>query len=119
MPISIPITDLLELGGRAFLPEVVDLMIKECESDPSDHSKCAPLADWLEENGEPDLAAVFRFIAVKKLGPVKRPEGRYWCADKGMPSWMGATTYDYSDSYMDVVIQMARGMAEVRQFLSK
>lgn len=46
------------------------------------------LADWLEENGLPDLAVAFRWAAHRGLHPHRAPKGRYfaWRREPPRPS---------------------------------
>lgn len=118
MPITLTFAEAFAVGGDKLLPAEFLALVAGCEGNPEDYGPPGVAADWLDENGEPDLAAAFRWIHKRQMGPRKKDHG-YWSAYH-LPAWVRGEKHSYwHDSYLGHVIGMAAEMKAVRESMEK
>jgi hypothetical protein len=118
MPIILTFAEAHQRCGPDVLPQEFRDLVATCEEEPEDWARPGVAADWLDEHGEPDLAACFRWMHKRQMGP-KQKDSRYWTASH-LPGWVcGNDRYRSWDSYLAAVITMAAEMKAVRESMEK
>lgn len=83
---------LLRLVGvkntRPLWPADFEGKIRHLEAEPDDRARWGVTADWLDENGEPELAAGFRYVFRKPDIKIYRSKDatKLWCLDNLPPA---------------------------------
>jgi hypothetical protein len=119
VPVTLTFAAAFKLGGEDVLPQQFRDLVAKCEGNPADFAPPGVAADWLDENGEPDLAAAFRWIHKRGMGPERRGGGSHWTLSH-LPGWVrGEGDYTWIDSYLAAVFKMAAEMKAVRESMEK
>ncbi len=69
MPISISLAEALSRGFDELMPREFQEFAKAIEEDPSDEDRQRIFAEWLDEQGEADLAYGLRWCAARHIRP--------------------------------------------------
>lgn len=97
--VTVSLFELVRLEGtRPLWPRDFDGRVAFIEDNPGERTAWGVVADWLDENDEPQLAAAFRWVMNHPEVTVRRKAGGIWVFD-GLPH---ALYPYYSDLFADV-----------------
>lgn len=89
MPVTVSLLKIVSVPGtRDLWPADFAALVKKLEAKPTDKAAFGVTADWLDENGEPELARAFRYFSRKKEARLHKsswpePGGSWDCV--GLP----------------------------------
>jgi hypothetical protein len=64
MPVSVPLVKLVALpDSRPLWPAEFESLVAKLEEKPNDRAHWGVIADWCQENDEPELADAFRWVS--------------------------------------------------------
>lgn len=108
--------------SAAAWPEEFAAHVTGCESNTVDRLPFGVLADWLDERGEGELAAAFRWLHKRpEVGVVKGIGGRDYCcwSLQDLPRLMGySLSGESGHGFVGVVVTLADRLTELRKDLS-
>ena len=68
MPVTVKLLDLVALpDSRPLWPAEFHALIAKLEDNPEERAQWGVIADWLDENDEPELAAAFRWLSNRNI----------------------------------------------------
>lgn len=134
MPITLSIATVIDLGGKDHLPAEFLGMVASAEDalyppEPTvpdgvevapqepDYGPLGPLADWLIEHDETELAAACKYILKTKVRPQKEPRSRgtefSWWSWPDSPKYL-SLRYTHKDSFLECLALYACELQKVR-----
>ncbi len=125
--IAVSITQLVNYGAEALIPEQARSLINACVGDRKDSAPKAILADWLDEHDEPDLAWALRWMVRHGKYPyydrtvfVFGGMDTRWRSDDGnvLPRYiLGAEDEMRSTTFMTCVLKVSNQLVWLRHQL--
>ena len=110
--------------GEPWLPAEFRALAAACEAEPADRTPFGALADWLDEHGEPEYAAAWRWLAARpEVAVTNQPlveDLPNWRLSN-LPSPLAAVTIEdgwVSHSLAAAVGVLAEQLAEVRRLVA-
>lgn len=121
MPVTVSLEALVSVPGtRPLWPDEFRALVDELEANPDDKVRWGVVADWVEDRGEPEYAAAFRWVGkrdgVKVSHKYNGSDRPYWWPD-GVPEPMELVTFHGCDTLPGMVERLAARLREVRKMV--
>lgn len=122
MPVSVSLAELVSVhNSRDLWPAEFSALVAKCEADPADRIAFGVVADWVDECGEPEYAAAWRWLMKRPEVEIRHYRPGTWESEwqaVGMPTALaGRLSYGDVKTLAGKVAHMGRCMADLRKEL--